>query len=97
MAEDVTMVERVARIIHPGAWEPEAAPWCWELLVEKAQQEARGKARAAIEALREPTEAMFDAAYATNCIDERGQGEDFYRAVIDAALAPPTPEDGEGK
>jgi hypothetical protein len=46
----------------------------------------RPMAIAAIEAMRAIPTATFDAAYATNCIDERGQGEDFYRAVIDTAL-----------
>lgn len=51
MSERDDMVERVARIIRPGAWEPEAVRWCWELWVEKAQEEARSKARAILASL----------------------------------------------
>jgi len=101
MAE--TMVERVARAIAPE----------WFILTEDSesivsnypgqtvdmQRWAMTKARAAIEAMREPTEAMEDAAGGALCSAIESRAEDaivcgaVYRAMIDAALAEPAKAD----
>lgn len=65
------------------------APVTWDDLPESVREIERGHMRAAIEAMREPTEAMIDAAYlgepATNEIARRGTAQS-YRAMISAAL-----------
>lgn len=88
------MVERVARAIYASAGRlPPEPPW------EDADQEVRDwisdHARAAIEAMREPSEAMIDSgvAFALNVSlggDYRWTDyvRDKHRAMIDAALKP---------
>lgn len=49
--------------------------------------EARERARAAIEAIREPDKAMMDAGYA---VGHEEAPAAYYRAMVDAAL-----QDGE--
>lgn len=74
------MVERVAKAIYEED-DPWHKAWPWPNLSEKqAGAEAyRRCARAAIEAMREPTEAMVNAAYGS-----RNAGG--YDAMISAAL-----------
>lgn len=53
----------------------------------------RRNARAAIEAMREPTEAMISSAYDLDYIggsSERASAGDHWAAMIDAALSPPS-------
>jgi hypothetical protein len=83
------VVERVAQIIAPEAFEPcengEACPFC-----QSSRDVARAKAREVLEALREPTEAMAWAAF--DLAGDRynpmmaNQAEACWRAMIDAAL-----------
>ncbi len=87
-----SMVERVAIAIFVS--EIGGAGWPGEL-PESAKEHWRKKARAAIEAMREPTPAMM-AAMVMNygCIDPRDPDDDqirssagdVYSAAIDAAL-----------
>lgn len=69
------MVESVARAIcRQAGYGPNEEDVNWDRYVQYA--------RAAIEAMREPTEAMEDAAFSsTLTIPKRG-----YQAMIDAAL-----------
>lgn len=67
--------------------------------------EAEADARAAIEAMREPTPEMIAAGWRSVNLHKQRLGiarlgpgpslSDGYTAMIDAALASPTPEDGE--
>ena len=76
------MIERVARALaiadgmHPEAVSngEDAVP-VWTLYVDDA--------RAAIEAMREPTDVMVDAGYAVTVDDET----EVWQAMIDAALS----------
>lgn len=64
----MTPLERAARALSDG---PNPSEWCWE------------KARAVVEALREPSDDMLEAA------DEAGPdraGSTYWRAMIDALL-----------
>ena len=78
------MVERVARVIDPDAFDPcphKTGGLC--LLCAEAQDNAWYLARAAIEALREPTEAMADDG------DHHCSASDVrhvWQAMIDQAL-----------
>lgn len=84
-----TMIERVAR----GIWERHrqidisARFTSWEDAKEWQRTAAAEFARAAILAMREPTEGMVNAGYGT---DDAIQGHDcaaIWRLMIDAALA----------
>lgn len=72
-----SMVERVAKAIRDcEASHDGSLPW-----IEHC-------ARAAIEAMREPTQAMLDAGdeYDMQFVDEGGYPWEYYRVMIDAAL-----------
>lgn len=77
------MVERVARaLMREASDDPDADKWC-------SPRPWYGAARAAIEAMREPTGAMIDAG--------RWPAEDdgtlaCWRAMIDAVLSSPAKE-----
>lgn len=82
----MTMVERVARAICReehllvyafGLWRPGEL----DRKIEQYWRRHLPTARAAIEAMREPTEAMTLAG------DERGDPTSMYQAMIDAALS----------
>lgn len=98
----MTLLERVARAIAAQDWnapisESERvalldAIWSAHSLRDKYM----AKARAAVEAMREPTEAMRDAGYAAACEHDYGDLPPSYeiapvtfRAMIDAALSDP--------
>jgi hypothetical protein len=88
MPDEMTMVERVARALsvadgmHPQAASNDADEQpAWTLYV--------GMAKAAIESLREPTEAMVEASaaiYGDNYLYRYEYSKDQWRAMIDAAL-----------
>ena len=98
------MVERVARAIcdNPNKCE---FPKCHGVCARMWQVRVETMARAAIEAMREPTKEMLlelRESIARNCIDTNAGGEsgpvpgledgaelDAYYAAIDAALTPP--------
>jgi hypothetical protein len=75
-----SMVERVAKAIDPVAFDPGYTGGPNGRAFR--QDEARTKALAAIEAMREPTDAMIDAGL----IGRRHDARDNFRAMIDAAL-----------
>ncbi len=74
-----TMIERVARAINAEAEGPDGRGWNDEDLRTKAN--CRAEARAAIEAMREPTEEMLRSVLLSREI--AGQ---VWQAMIDAAL-----------
>ncbi len=88
----MTMIERVARaIVGPHRPVPDGSPYTldqlravrWGQANSTEQQNALNEARAAIEAMREPTDAMVDA------MDEHAgtiAPQYAYEAAIDAAL-----------
>lgn len=85
------MIERVARVIAPEAFDRTAFDARADYFTkpgdfEAGQERARAKARAVIEAMREPTEAMMGAlAHVAGCIHMPEPG---WRAAIDEALKP---------
>lgn len=87
---DETMVERVARAIYE-ADDPWNVAWPWPNLKDghTAADGYRRVARAAIEAMRDPTKAMHEAG---ECAPTGIGGSppsvgNIYRTMIDAALA----------
>lgn len=83
-----SMIERVARAIDPCAWDvmthDDGCPDC-----RAAREQARGRARAAIEAMREPTEEMVRMGMTAlpNSTPGRHQKTGWvWDAMIDAAL-----------
>jgi hypothetical protein len=92
------MVERVARALEPSLWSPASGPVVWTAEKREAMRlQARHLARAAIEAMREPTEAMVAAgiAQARDCTDNWSASapcvaECLFPVMIDAALAEDT-------
>lgn len=82
------MVERVARAIYYAGWpEPPTMPRNrWEALSDEERALCRRMARAAIAAMREPTEEMVDAAGSDLADCENDQIIAAFRAMIDAAL-----------
>lgn len=76
------MVERVARAIYEGRNGPKCEPWAHK---PKGHQDPyRADARAAIEAMREPTDEMTMAFIFTM---KAGDFESAHNAMIDAALS----------
>jgi hypothetical protein len=104
------MVERVARAIDPTAWR-----WLDSIVGREPAHPAEAptratqvrQARAAIEAMREPTEAMLRASPVVGTgPDERGNwavntkpAQAVWPAMIDAALgtSPASPTDPQGQ
>ena len=84
------MVERVARAIHEASKEPpdrHLAEVLYNRLTNQSQDRWRERARAAIVAMREPTERMKTAFILAEC--NKGPGRratDCYNAAIDEAL-----------
>jgi hypothetical protein len=93
------MIERVAKALYArrpngqgipgGQWHVDP----WEKIGDAMQAEHRAAARAAIGAMREPTEGMHDAGavayYRHNKKDEYlayGLADEMFSAMIDAAL-----------
>ena len=99
MSEPAEMVERVARAIHEEFAKNKCA-WVSRLedrgltdVTIDGVFDLKDVARAAIEAMREPTEAM--AAAGQTMLDIEGDAAIIWRAMIDAALATRTQgEDG---
>lgn len=75
------MIERVARAISPDCWD--TSDWTMRPHNSAARHNAKRAARAAIEAMREPTDAMVQAG-----INEGHKCGNWYPAMIDAALQP---------
>jgi hypothetical protein len=78
------MIDRVARAIN------EVNPWvgiAWMDLPSVPKDEYRAKARAAIEAMREPTEGMLDRLDAANSgWGTREHSKELWQELIDEAL-----------
>jgi hypothetical protein len=74
-----TMIERVARAMAKAA-----SPLPWEMGDEEWRNDFRTKARAAIEAMREPDEAMLDAG--VNFRERNARTEQIWQAMVDEAL-----------
>ena len=74
-----TMIERVARAMAKAA-----SPLPWEMGDEEWRNDVRTKARAAIEAMREPDEAMLVAG--VNFRERNARTEQIWQAMIDEAL-----------
>lgn len=85
------MVEKVARAIN-DALVPRFGAQNWQAIDENARNSFREQARAAIEAMREPTEEMLQAG--TNAVDDgetyscRAKAEGAYYDMLSAALSP---------
>lgn len=93
----MNMIERVARALaqrfidRGNARLPGCAHSRWEDMPKSYTDDFYADARAAIEAMREPTEAITDALSPAPfyCFD----AENAWRAGIDAALSPNTAEE----
>jgi hypothetical protein len=86
-----SMIERVARAIYEVSAEPEHGD-SWEAVSSLPWGDnLREHARAAIEAMREPTEAMKYAYNSADLYDIAYSSEAWSRA-IDAALTPDSKE-----
>lgn len=91
---EYTMVERVAKAIDPRAFEVDYQKWflfkAWQ---DEAREKAMKQAHAAIEAMREPTEAMVsEVEDPGDIIDGSGAlsgsaARSVWRAMIDVALS----------
>lgn len=78
-AESEKQIERVARaMFYSGGT---FLPGAWDLTSEVTRHHNRNKARAAIEAMRDPTEAVLEAGPPEPYMDA-----DVWRSMIDAAL-----------
>ena len=55
------MIERVARVLNKEVFDPEVLRSYGDLWTYKARDQVLEKARAAIKAMREPTDAMINA------------------------------------
>lgn len=92
-----SMVERVARAIH-SADDPKGFRQQWEYLPQSNRDYLMSCARAAIEAMREPTNAMILAGGAL--LIEKGSYEptavdgafEVWQSMNTAALAQPVPK-----
>jgi len=84
VSEIPEMVERIAKTLAEYG---KQSPW-WNSLSRQSKDRFRGQARAAIEAMREPTEEMWDAG-----ADAAEHNQGPWEAMIDAALG----EDEDGK
>ncbi|RTL63552.1 MAG: hypothetical protein EKK41_23230 [Hyphomicrobiales bacterium] len=83
-----TMIERVAKAIYAEASRQGAGHGNFDILYAEVQDGLRLMARAAIEAMREPSPALI--LEATDCGRRKLGNGDFWRAIIDAALQPAT-------
>ena len=86
-----SMIERVARAIWGTCAGSKIHPW--EHLGE-LREEYRARARAAIEAMREPTKAMHEAYDDIACEGHEPNAAfrgDAWEAAIEVALADPKP------
>lgn len=97
------MLERVAEAIDPMPWSDLAAATWSPIQVVNAKHAARVAARHAIEAMREPTQAMVDEAEAADDPGSSIFGDppepcrhaDAWRIMIDVALSKASPSGEE--
>lgn len=87
------MIERMARSMYersPGVSPLAGEQWPWDWLVANNWaicDEFRDRARAAIEAMREPTPGMLGHAWVQTDLDRPETLELVWKAMIDASLA----------
>ena len=79
------MVERLARVIDPEAWDDEFTP----AFPSRSRRQGRAldTARAALNAMREPSESMVAAAGRQAEGPKSSRSARLWQAMIDAALA----------
>lgn len=91
------MIERVARAIDPVAFDPSIEDENYPGEIEDNRTAALSRARAAIEAMREPTEGMQKAGFRVNVWENPKSinvgrvtipADKPWRAMIDEALKP---------
>lgn len=75
------MIERVAKAIHSHDFPTYALKW-----EDTKQQIYLDVARIAIEAMKEPTQAMLDAAEKSGSLEEGSSAYGCWQAMIEAAL-----------
>lgn len=98
----MTMVERVAIGIYARMRKSVEEMPPWEEAHEHWREQARETARAAIEALREPSEAMLTGLYDDPIWEYKDsylgkqQVIDMWKHMIDAALSESTPTPANG-
>jgi hypothetical protein len=82
------MVERVAKAMAETLLQdtPPTPPVDWYALTEEVADEYRAAARAAIEAMREPTKAMEDGARGLGAYHGGGSADVVWVSMIDMAL-----------
>lgn len=85
------MIERVAKAIY----EARRGGGSWEVLLQQRSAATEAErwqlaARAAIEAMREPTEEQYHALCATNKMWAQLDSKTVWQTYIDAALGKPT-------
>lgn len=85
MTQTAEMVERVAAIIHPSAFDGHAEGECD--VCDGDLREARALARQVIAAMREPTAEMVNAGVAEQWTEDTAAK--VWQAMVDAALAGP--------
>ena len=84
MTDTPEMIERVARVIYNPTNDPTAQ--AWEHLSDERRADRLMRARAAIEAMAEPTQEMRRAA---NVVWSNGAGvSEIYTTAIRTALTP---------
>jgi hypothetical protein len=86
MSDEQSMVEKVARAIDPAIWlatseTPEEAS-----RVQNLRNTSLYRARVAISAMWEPTQAMYDALSATGKMWRDLDSQTVWQTYIDAAL-----------
>lgn len=85
MIERVAM--RIASVNCPRSWAADGP----SPMSDDERRVHRAFAAAAIEAMREPTEAQYEALSATNLLWRQLDSRRVWQTYIDAALAEPTP------
>lgn len=80
------MIERLARALHACVVQQDADQLPWEQLSRQLKEECLFLARAAIEAMREPTNAMVEAADGEYRDDDRRALVGEWQTMIDVAL-----------
>lgn len=80
----VSMIERVARALAEQWNEP-----VWEGIDPGKRERFYGDAIAAIEAMREPTQAMLDTTKHPHCVETMDDIYEVWVNMIDEALRPP--------
>jgi len=83
----MTKVEGVAKAIAARDLDEGDGFYDWFALTEEVTDKYLAMARAAIDAMREPTEAMVNAGYDVGYSPDPLPTDEVWRAMIDAALS----------